>query len=328
MSTELAQALDTIEKLEPTQSLQTKKFEDPLVKYGVKAYKMTEIFCDDTFNCRGQISPLDVLDLAKSIERDGLDMPITIQPYVHPGFPQHKYRILAGHRRYTAFKVLNATEIPAFLRTDITEDSARLQNLRENIQREQLNMKQEAQGLKYFFDSKNSTTGRAHFTDLELATLFGQSRGWVQNRRDLLELPEELQDLAASGLFTTAHVKQLVKYKNQPEKQAELVRLIKGKREAGEKTIVAPSIKNAQNAYRVKERTRGEIMELNMLLYDMIGPSLITRYGAWCAGEISAVAFFADLKEHCKKIGKPYVEPEWIKAAIAGTFSKPSEALV
>lgn len=303
-----------------TDSSSTKKY-DAVAKYGVSVYPMSEIFCDHSFNCRGKVLPIDVLDLAKSIASDGLDIPITIQPYVHEGFPEHKWRILAGHCRFTAFKVNNETEIPAFIRTDISEQDARLQNLRENLQRTNLNMKQEAKGLSYWFAQKHSMTGRPLFTDQELGEIFSQSRGWVQIRRDLLLLSDELQDMAASKLFTTAHIRQLVKLRNNPTAQSAFVRQIKDKHAAGEKTAIPKSIKDAKTAYTVRERSRGEIMEINMLLYDIIGPGLTTRFGAWCAGEISSVAFFGDLKAYCKEHGKRYVEPEWVTAAIAGTFN-------
>lgn len=290
-------------------------------KYGVKTYKMSEIFCDHTFNCRGKILPIEVLDIAKSISENGLDIPITIQPYEHAGVPEHKYRILAGHRRYMAFRVNGSDEIPAFIRTGVSEQAARLQNLRENLQRKQLNMKQEAHGLSYFFEQKHSETGKALFTDQELAEIFGQSRGWVQIRRDLLLLSDDLQDMAASDMFTTAHIRQLAKLRHNIIAQAAFVRQIKDKRAAGEKTAIPKSIKDAKAAYQVKERTRGEIMEINAMLYDMLGPGITTRFGAWCAGEISSVAFFGDLKAYCKDNGKKYHEPEWVTAAIAGTFN-------
>ena len=47
----------------------------------VTAYSVKEIYCDHDFNCRGQVAPIDVIDLAKSIELTGLLQPITIQSF-------------------------------------------------------------------------------------------------------------------------------------------------------------------------------------------------------------------------------------------------------
>ena len=74
---------------------------------------LAEIFSDDEFNCRGQIAPLDVLDLAKSIQQVGLQQPIIAQPWseIHG---KH-WRIVSGHRRYKACLVASLKSIKAIV---------------------------------------------------------------------------------------------------------------------------------------------------------------------------------------------------------------------
>src|SRR5262245_14130389 len=100
---------------------------------------MDQIFSDDDFNCRGRIAPIDVIDLAKSIEEVGLQQPIVVQPYKHPLNPKILYRIMAGHRRFMAFRVNKSDKIPAFIREGLTDFEARLLNLTENLKRQDLN---------------------------------------------------------------------------------------------------------------------------------------------------------------------------------------------
>ena len=65
---------------------------------------MSDIYCDNDFNCRGYIPPHDVITLAKSILANKLQQPIVIQPWDQ--IPGKLWRIVSGHRRYTAH-VLN-----------------------------------------------------------------------------------------------------------------------------------------------------------------------------------------------------------------------------
>ena len=80
-----------------------------------------EIFGDPSFNCRGHISSHDVRELIKSVEVNGLQQPIVIQPYdLHP---PHKYRVVMGHRRLRAFEALKRETIPAIIRTDLKDEA-------------------------------------------------------------------------------------------------------------------------------------------------------------------------------------------------------------
>lgn len=286
-------------------------------KYEVKLYKVAEVLADESFNCRGHIEPWEVIGLAKDIKERGLQTPITVQPFSDPSRPAIKYRVVAGHRRYLAFVLNKEEQIPAFYDDTLTETEARLANLRENLHRQDLNIKQEAHALKYFFDFKSSSdSSRSIFSDAELGSMFGQSRGWVQNRRALLTLPDDIQDVAAAGLLSSKQIAALTKLKTR-EAQYELVRQIKDA--SGKEEVVLPNtVKVATSAFNLRERKRGEILEMSGIIYDMTGPSLITRFAAWAAGEISAVMFMTDVKAYCEEMGIPYKEPQFVRDAFSG----------
>src|SRR6185436_20843904 len=76
---------------------------------------LEELFIDHAFNHRGDstMGKFDVADLANNIEQHGLQCPITVQPW-NEG--KYRYKVVAGHRRATAFRVLKRPNIPAFVK--------------------------------------------------------------------------------------------------------------------------------------------------------------------------------------------------------------------
>lgn len=164
--------------------------EQPTHDRTVHDIAMSDIYADSDFNCRGKISPLEVVDLARDIMTNGLDVPITVRPYDKGGF---KYIIVAGHRRYMAFRVNQTPTIPATIRKDLDDFTAAGLNLRENILRSELNMVQEARGVRKFM--------MAGWTENSVADFLKQSRGWVQIRFIILKLPEDIQNEIAARIL-------------------------------------------------------------------------------------------------------------------------------
>lgn len=286
------------------------------MEYRVVHLPISKIFADPSFNCRGHIQAIDVLDLAKDIQARGLDQPITVQPYT--GKPGYEFRVVAGHRRHMAFLINKADTIPCYIRDDLDELKARTYNLRENLHRKDLNIVQEANALKYFLDYKRHE-GSEHslFTLKELADLFGQSVGWVQARKDLLKLPKEIQNEAAAGMLTQDQVKHLAKLKD-PKDQYEFTRKIKEIKQRGDKVKLGKSVKRPSDALKAKARSRTEIQEMNDMLYDMLGPTVVSRAFAWCNGHISTLQLMESVKEFADENGLHYKAPDFINEALAG----------
>ncbi len=300
--------------------------ENDASKYSISYPRLDEIFSDSAFNCRGEIAPIEVKDLAQDIAVRGLDQPIVVQSYSDPKRPKIKYRIVAGHRRYLAF-MMNAstnpevTTIPAFVRTDLNEMQARLLNVRENIHRKDLNIKQEARALKYFIDYKREGSSTPLFTEGELADIFKQSRGWIQVRKALLELPEDIQNEAAAGMLTQEQVKQVSRVKKKDDQYA-LVKKIKEKKLRGEKVVLRTSVKESGDALKQRVRDKHEVEEMLNMVYDLIGPGLHTRLLAWASGNISTVALYSTLEEYCKANEIPFTMPQFINNAVVGVKSE------
>lgn len=286
--------------------------------YQVYAIPLDDIYLDEAFNCRGSIAPIDVLDLARDIKDRKLDMPITVQPY--DKVPGKKWRIVAGHRRYTAFEVNRLdrevgekyANIPTFIEYYLDETAARTLNLRENLHRKQLNILQEANAIKYYFD--------IGFNNREIADDVGTSPGWVEIRKALLDLPKEIQEVAAAGFLTQQQIKHCAKLKSK-DKQFEFVKQVKLKRENGEKLSLVPSIQRSKDALKQRERKAPEIKEMKELIYDVFGACLATRFGAWCEGVISTVELNNTIQDEARKAGKEYITPDWINRALVGDRS-------
>jgi ParB/RepB/Spo0J family partition protein len=290
-------------------------------KYEVTPILLDDIFLDEDFNCRGNIAPIDVLDLSQDIKNRGLDIPITVQPYNK--VPGKKYRIVAGHRRYTAFEVNSVDPdpevakrhetIPCFVQENLDEVAAHTMNLRENLHRKQLNIMQEAKALKFYLD--------LNLNEVDIADIIGLSRGWVQVRKALLQLPPDIQQVAAAGLLTQQQIKQVAGMRSR-DKQYEFVKRIKESRERGESLTVTQSIKRSSDALKRRERKGSEIKEMKELIYDVLGPCFTTRFGAWADGTISTVEFNNDIATEAKKQNKTYKTPDWINKALVGDKSE------
>lgn len=295
--------------------------------YTIHHIPLDEIFLDESFNCRGQIAPIDVMDLARDIKDRKLDTPITVQPY--DKVPGKKYRIVAGHRRYTAFEVNRLDNdpeiakkhetIPAFIEQKLDETTARTMNLRENLHRRQLNILQEANAIKYFLDIQ--------LNEADIADMVGMSRGWVQTRKALLALPKEIQEVAAAGLLTQNQIKHCASLKTK-ERQIDFVKKVKEKREKGETLDLTPSVKQSKDALKLRERKAPEIKEMKELIYDVFGPCLATRAMAWSEGVISTVELNTTIENEAKKLGIQYKTPDWINKALVGDRSPEPETAV
>lgn len=272
--------------------------------YIVHQLPTVEIYSDDEFNCRGKIAPIDVVELAQSVQQLGLQQPIMVQPYNNAEHPDKKYRIIAGHRRYMAFRINKITTIPAMIKTGLSDLQARLFNLTENLKRQDLNILQEARALVPF---KKSGWQQEYIADQ-----VKMSRGWVQVRLMLLDLPDEIQAEAAVGLLTQEQIRQLYGMPSNDERFA-AVKLIKERRERGEKAPLKTARTNMK-PFEKKVRNETEMFALQEYIQDHGGNDITTRLLGWAAGLVSNVEIYRDLQTHFREKGKTFpIPPDILK---------------
>ena len=135
-------------------------------------------------------------ELADSIRQHGVLQPILVRKL------GNEYQIVAGERRYQASKLAGLKEIPAVVR-DISDEEVFQLALIENLQRQDLNPVEEAQGYKQLIEQNG-------WTQEELAKALSKSRPAVANTLRLLDLPKEVQDLLVKGDITPGHARAIL----------------------------------------------------------------------------------------------------------------------
>lgn len=247
---------------------------------------LSEIFLDPEFNCRGSIDATSVLDLVNSIEKMGLMQPIVIQPYLDKA--GKKYRIIAGHRRYTAFLVLGRTEIPAVIRKDVNEVDALVLNLSENVDRKPLVISEEAYTIKLLRDRK--------LTRQQIADKTGKTVSWIQLRMDLMLLPEDVIKEFDAGILSQDMIQQLKKFKDDPDELYNRVRKYKEAKERGEKIFVGKA-QNKPSTLQKKRQSRDLEAMLAYLMHHFKEGNIVTRILAWSCGNIPDIELYQELRE-------------------------------
>ena len=140
-------------------------------------------------------------ELAESIKAQGIMQPILVRQLTD-GPNAGKYEIIAGERRFRASKLAGLTEVPVLVR-DVPNEAAAAMALIENIQREDLNPLEEAQGLQRLVKEFGLTHEQA-------AQAVGRSRSAASNLLRLLQLAEPVQTMLMAGDIDMGHARALL----------------------------------------------------------------------------------------------------------------------
>jgi ParB family chromosome partitioning protein len=155
----------------------------------------------------GQYQPRTRMDegalyeLAESIKVQGILQPILVRP-LQDGANQGKFEIIAGERRFRAAKLAGLESVPVLVR-DVPNEAAAAMALIENIQREDLNPLEEAQGLQRLVKEFGLTHEQA-------AQAVGRSRSAASNLLRLLNLAEPVQTMLMAGDLDMGHARALL----------------------------------------------------------------------------------------------------------------------
>ncbi len=145
-----------------------------------------------------------IMELSESIKENGIIQPLIVQ---QSGL---SYVIIAGERRYRASKLANLNEVPVLV-TDDTSDLKKLElALVENIQRENLNIIETAEGYA-------SLVEQFGYTQQQLSDRIGKSRTTIANQLRLLKLPHKVKEMVRSGKLTEGHARALLSLGDEEE---------------------------------------------------------------------------------------------------------------
>jgi ParB family transcriptional regulator, chromosome partitioning protein len=136
-------------------------------------------------------------ELAESIKTQGIMQPILVRPVAG-----NRFEIIAGERRSRAARLAGLKEVPVLVR-DVPDETAAVMALVENIQREDLNPLEEAQGIKRLVNEFGLTHEQA-------AKAVGRSRSAASNLLRLLNLAKPVQDLLMAGDLDMGHARALL----------------------------------------------------------------------------------------------------------------------
>jgi ParB family chromosome partitioning protein len=151
------------------------------------------------FQPRGGMDKASLGELADSIREHGVLQPILAR--AKPG-EDGRYQIIGGERRWRAAQAAQLHEVPVLVR-DLGDREAMAVGLVENLQRQDLNAIEEAEGYRRLLDEFGLTQDA-------LGQAVGKSRSHVANTLRLLTLPDTVRDLVANGVLTAGHARALV----------------------------------------------------------------------------------------------------------------------
>jgi ParB family chromosome partitioning protein len=152
-------------------------------------------------------------DLAESIRTQGVLQPILVRP--HPDVPG-RYQIIAGERRWRAAGIAGLHEIPVICR-ELNDMQSAAAAMVENLQRENLNPIEEAEGYQRLID----TLGLTHEA---LGSVVSKSRAHVGNIMRLLGLPESVRDEVRGGALSLGHARAMLTLPDPAKVAPEVVR--------------------------------------------------------------------------------------------------------
>lgn len=222
----------------------------------VRDIPLDEIWADEDFNCRKHVTPQSVADIAEDMRKNGLFQNPVVQEIPNIPDPNRplkaKYKIVMGHRRYKGWE-LNRRKfpdeerwrtIPCKVVKPLLAHEARTMNLKENMERKQLNLMEEARGCEWY-----KLNGWAM---ADVAKELGVTKRWVQIRYGLLALPPEIQKRAEADYLTQYQVEECIK-KSTREEQIQYVRNIVDHKERGLKIT-------AENPEEKKKRQKANAL--------------------------------------------------------------------
>ncbi len=224
---------------------------------------------------RTQMDIASLEELAASIRAQGLMQPILVRP-LGAGMGDERYEIIAGERRWRAAQMAGLTEVPTLIR-EIPDESALAMALIENIQRENLNPLEEAQGLQRLIDEFDMTHQQA-------ADAIGRSRPAASNLLRLLQLVAPVQDLLMRGEIDMGHARALLPLPGDVQVQLAQRVVLKGLsvREAERLAQQAAKPVKAPEASKPDR----DVLRLQEELSDFLGAQVAIRTNKKGAGKI------------------------------------------
>ncbi|MBO5104963.1 MAG: ParB/RepB/Spo0J family partition protein [Ruminococcus sp.] len=215
---------------------------------------------------RKKFSDEAITSLADSIREHGMLQPILVRPLSTGG-----YQIVAGERRWRAARMLGLDEVPVNIR-ELSDSEAMQIAIIENLQRENLNPVEEANGYNELIEKYGMTQDK-------VAKMVGRSRSSVANAIRILTLPESVLDMLEKGSLSVGHAKALLGFEDR-----ELLISIAEKASDGGMTVrqVENAVKKSEESVTDKSADRhidNYFVEMEISLNEKLGRRVKVDYG-------------------------------------------------
>lgn len=138
-----------------------------------------------------------LFELSESIKEHGVLQPLIVRP-----LPDGSYQLVAGERRWRASRLAGLTQVPVIVRA-LTDSEVAVIALIENLQREDLNPIEEAEGISRLIEEHG-------FTQEQAAQKLGKSRSALTNTLRLMNLPEKVRGLVSDDFLSAGHARALL----------------------------------------------------------------------------------------------------------------------
>lgn len=203
---------------------------------------------------RKQFDQQNLQDLAASINTYGIIQPLLVRK------KDHKYELIAGERRLRAAKLAGLLSVPAIITEYTNQEIAELA-LVENLQREDLNFMDEAEGYQLLLDE-------FEITQEELARRVGKSQSTIANKLRLLRLPTNIRQIISQEMITERHARALLKLKNDNQQIQVLNQIYENKLNVRETEELIETIIRAENSETSKSEQKKKKRKVIRIMRD------------------------------------------------------------
>lgn len=230
-------------------------------------------------------------ELADSITQHGILQPLLVRPLLSGG-----YQLVAGERRWRAARMAGLKEVPVVIR-ELNDVETMEIAIIENLQREDLNPIEEAEGLQALID-------RCGFTQEDVAVSVGKSRPAIANSLRLLKLPPEVREMTKNGEISAGHARALLGFDNEAMIYEAAQNIIRNKLTVRDVERLVKMSEKGTARSKTKKRRDSFYDEVELSLTEALGRK-VKVYNGRGKGTLE-IEFYSpeDLKEIANKLGE------------------------
>lgn len=221
---------------------------------------------------RKDMNPEALQELADSIRIQGI-----LQPLLVRALGKNHYEIIAGERRWRAAQLACLEKVPVYVR-EISDEAAIAMGLIENIQREDLNVLEQAEALKRLADEFD-------LTHEEIARAVGKSRASISNLLRLLLLSPQVKTLLRAGELEMGHAKAILTLDHAVQWQTAQLIVSKSLSVRATEELVR-KLQQTEDKPKVFVKDDPDLVRLQSELSDKLGAQVRIRHGAKGKGQL------------------------------------------